>query len=189
MRLSHLIMTMTAVVCAFLTGSATARATLDPFNVQSAIAALTAVDPDIATIASTDSSHDFAVGGGQDAFTQFGFAAQDTPNGPSGFVRIDQFAEGCCGAFTVEGPVTCLTVVGGYATIGIQIAKGNGTAVGLEGDGFFLFVQDNGPPVGGQPVDLFSNSGFFPSPQFGTCSVFFTPIFPLTSGNIVVNHA
>jgi hypothetical protein len=129
----------------------------------------------------------FGVGGGKtlEGVVKFSFSAHDSPNGPNGYV-VEKFTGfGANPPFELEGPVTCLTVIGSHATIGIEIKKGSGSAEPFIGGGFFLFVRDNGEPS--DPImDMFSNSGFFPTPQFGICTPFFEPIFPLTEGNIVV---
>lgn len=149
------------------------------------VLALVGFAPGVAFAAGT-----FGVGGGKtvQGSIQFSFSAHDTPNGPSGYV-VEKFA-GLAGnpnvAFTLEGPVTCLTVIGNHATIGIQIKKATGAAEPHIGGGFFLDVEDHGEPSGLTP-DLFSNSGFLPAPQHGVCSFFQASVFPVEQGNVVVD--
>ena len=98
---------------------------------------------------------DFAVGAGKNTFitgtpnhlmvSAHGFEADVT-----GHVR----AKGdLLGEFTLEGEVTCLRVEGNRAAIKYEFKHAEGSAAPLEGGGVQVFIEDNGPPRGGQPVD------------------------------------
>lgn len=129
----------------------------------------------------------FAVaGGGQvtaDGEKHFSISAHDGPNGPSGHVVMSQTSI-CCGPFTLQGHVACVSVSGNRATIGVNIEKGTGTAVGQTG--ILLFVEDNGNGSSGA-ADEFTNSGYVGDAS--VCPAPIDPTTPITSGNINVKDA
>lgn len=98
---------------------------------------------------------DFAVGAAKNTF------ATGTPNhlmvsahgaeaAATGHVR----AKGdLAGEFTLEGEVTCLRVEGNRAAIKYRFKHATGSAEPLEGGGVQVFIEDNGEPRDGQPVD------------------------------------
>ena len=136
-------------------------------------------------------SHVYAVGGGETTqgtvhFTVSAHQSHQTSKGPSGYVTAKFSGLGDNPSFTLEGPVTCLTVSGSRADVGIRIKKATGAAEPFIGNGFFLFLEDNGGP-GAVPPDLFANSGFESPPQQGQCSTSFQPVFPVTKGNVVIS--
>jgi hypothetical protein len=57
------------------------------------------------------------------------------------------------GAFKVAGPVTCLRVEGNKAAIKYRFNQASGSAAPFKGGGVEIFIEDNGPPRHGQPVD------------------------------------
>jgi hypothetical protein len=103
------------------------------------------------------SNGDSAVGGfqGVGGVNKVAFSAQSDANGanPSGYLsqtipanqtlpqRLDRF------------DVTCLVVVGNHAWIGLT--PSDATTAAKFPNGRTLAVIDNGPPVGGQPVDFY----------------------------------
>ena len=135
-------------------------------------------------IVSAASPWKFAVGGGSlvDAggnAKHFAFSAHAGPNGPSGHVVLTQVST-TFGDFQLQGHVTCLTVSGNRAAIGVGIEKGSGTATGQTG--ILLFVEDNGNGNSGAP-DQFDNSGYVGDPS--VCPVA-DPTVDVDSGNISV---
>jgi hypothetical protein len=114
---------------------------------------------------------DSAVGGGTNEFAvvigdaRFGFAATSDPIGlgPAGHAAShgDPDGIGPMGAFTAEGAVTCLRVDGNRASFRWRFAQTTGSAAPFQGGGVQVFVQDNGEPRGGVPVDW----AFLDAPQ------------------------
>ena len=117
----------------------------------------------IGTAAGAGGAGDLATGS---ALNQF-----PTPSGP-GFARLNVAAHSDAGGldprgnvhakgtvgipmgeFEVQGPVTCLRVDGNRAAIKYRFRRATGSAAPLQGGGVEVFVQDNGEPRGGQPVD------------------------------------
>lgn len=79
-------------------------------------------------------------------------------SGPTGLVpRGNVHAKGSTGApmgeFEVQGPVTCLRVDGNRAAIKYRFKRATGSAAPFQGGGVEVFVEDNGEPRAGQPVD------------------------------------
>ncbi len=60
--------------------------------------------------------------------------------------------------------MTCLRVSGNKAAIKYRFAQATGSAAALKGGGVEIFVQDNGKPHDGQPVDA---SAFHPPQPAG----------------------
>ncbi len=106
---------------------------------------------------------DFAVGGGTNQFAiligsaHFAFSATTDPLGtnPSGHVtaRGDPDGPGPVEPFMVEGEVTCVRVSGNRASLKWRFSRAHGSAEPLEGGGGEAFVEDNGTPRAGQPID------------------------------------
>jgi hypothetical protein len=86
------------------------------------------------------------------------------------------------GDFTLQGHISCVSVAGNNASIGISIEHGSGTAEGQTG--IFIFVTDNGNGSSGVP-DSFTNSGYVVDAS--DCPPSFDAVTPITSGNINVN--
>lgn len=106
--------------------------------------------------------HDFAVGSGTNPFITGGpahlsVAAQADPDGaePRGHVRAkgDLDGDGPLEAFRLEGEVTCLRVEGNRAAIKYRFKHADGDAAPFEGGGVQIFIEDNGPPRAGEPID------------------------------------
>jgi hypothetical protein len=91
------------------------------------------------------------------------------------------------GAFQVEGPVTCLKVVGNRATVKYRFAKTSGPGAPPPGWGVQVFVEDSGDesvPDGNAtdaplPPELFD-------PQADQCELPRGPYNPVDSGDYVV---
>ena len=91
------------------------------------------------------------------------------------------------GAFQVEGPVTCLKVVGNRATIKYRFARTSGPGAPPVGWGVQVFVEDSGDdsvPDGNAtdaplPPELFD-------PQADQCELPRGPYNPVDSGDYVV---
>jgi hypothetical protein len=87
-------------------------------------------------------------------------------------------------AFTVKGHVTCLSINGSEATIGINVEAGTGTAVPFIGTGgLYLFAWDSHTP--GAP-DQFSNTWWTDSPPMDCTIPPPASGFPLVYGHVEV---
>ena len=87
---------------------------------------------------------------------------------------------------TLDGPVTCLTVIGNDAWIGGEIEKSNDPS--LVGQGAWWHVRDNGQGAG-DPPDLTTFSGLgSPEDTADFCAAHrpFRFPFPIDGGNIQV---
>lgn len=113
---------------------------------------------------STAGQRDFAVGAGSSELAlgavgeaSFTLSASSGPFGarPAGYVTShgDPDGAGPLEPFTARGEVTCLRVDGNRASIKWRFESATGTAAALEGGGVQSFVEDNGEPRLGQPVD------------------------------------
>jgi hypothetical protein len=77
---------------------------------------------------------------------------------PRGFVEATGNADGTdATSFHVRGEVTCLKVKGQRAAIKYRFRRAEGTAEQFKGGGVQIFIEDNGPPGHGQPVDATAN--------------------------------
>jgi hypothetical protein len=151
-------------------------------------------------------SRDYTVGGGTNEFAviigdaRFGFAAKSDPiglgSGGHAASHGDPDGIGPMGAFTAEGAVTCLRVDGNRASFKWRFAQTTGSAAPFQDGGVQVFVQDNGEPRGGVPVDW----AFLDVPQpagvfelgAGTCTdpnLIGGDYARLESGNITVHDA
>jgi hypothetical protein len=126
----------------------------------------------------------FAVGGGDQVYSSgskhFSISAHNGPNGASGHVVFTQ-QDASFGDFTLSGHVSCVSVVGNLATIGVTIEHGTGTATGQPG--IHIYVTDNGNGGSGTP-DSFTNGGY--EVVGSVCPPPFDAATPITSGNINV---
>lgn len=108
-------------------------------------------------------SRDFAVGSGTnqflvvlgDAHLSVSAHSDAAGGGPTGHVRAqgDPDGEGPNEPFELEGEVTCLKVSGNRAAIKYRFKHAEGSAEPFAGGGVQIFLEDNGDPQGGQPVD------------------------------------
>jgi hypothetical protein len=130
---------------------------------------------------------DSVVGSGHVLLTDFTVSIQAGPNGerPTGSLTLSGF-------LNLTATPTCLDVSGSAAVGGYRIDDGP-----QAGQGFLAAVVDNGPPMGGQPVDTLVYSGLLPAPPT-TCPTPGDPPPPellstgggtLTTGDIVVVDA
>ena len=128
-----------------------------------AVAALGVVAGGGAAAAAGSGAGDLATGSSVNQFptpTGPGFARLDVAahSGPTGLdPRGNVHAKGTIGfpgtEFEVQGPVTCLRVDGNRAAIKYRFKTATGSAAPFQGGGVEVFVEDNGEPRGGQPVD------------------------------------
>ncbi len=95
------------------------------------------------------------------------------------------------GDFEVHGQVTCLRVDGNRAAIKYRFEKASGSSAPFQGGGVEIFVEDNGEPRRGQPVDANASRPPEPAGAFETnaaqCDDPNSATYDtLTSGNYVV---
>ena len=140
---------------------------------------------------------DFATGSATNTFatgtpSHLMVSAHGTADAFTGHVR----AKGdLAGEFTLEGEVTCLRVEGNRAALKYRFKHATGSAALLEGGGIQIFIEDNGDPSGGQPVD---RNAFDPPQPAGVFDATATqcddptlrPDYdPVDSGNYSVNDS
>jgi hypothetical protein len=120
-------------------------------------------------------------------------AAHSGPSGlnPRGNVHAKGTTGAAMGEFEVQGPVTCLRVDGNRAAIKYRFKRATGSAAPFQGGGVEVFVEDNGEPRGGQPVDANAFRPPQPAGVFDTnasqCDDPNTATYDtVTSGNYVV---
>ena len=115
----------------------------------------------------------------------FGFNARLRPDGSAdGWYTYRDVEDGV--PFTLDGPVTCLTVIGNDAWIGGEIEKSNDPS--LVGQGAWWHVRDNGEGAG-DPPDLTTFSGLgSPEDTAAFCAAHrpFRFPFAIDGGNIQV---
>ena len=113
---------------------------------------------------SSGGKRDFAVGAGSSEFAlgaigqaRFALSATSDPAGarPAGYVtsRGDPDGLGPMEPFTATGEITCLRVEGNRASIKWRLERATGSAEPFEGGGVQSFVEDNGEPRRGEPLD------------------------------------
>jgi len=127
--------------------------------------------------------HDFAVGGGISGInTHFGFAAQSRPN-RTDFGHV-VFKNQTAGTET-SGHVVCVRTDDNRASFVFEIEQGMP-------QGMFrtIFVEDNGPPVDGEPVDAVVGGPIAASPP-DECPepMDVPPARTLAEGNILVHDS
>lgn len=99
---------------------------------------------------------------------------------PGGTVQARGTTGGPMGEFAVSGPVTCLRVQGNQAAIKYRFTSATGSAAQFQGGGVEVFVEDNGPPRNGQPVD---RNAFQPPQPKGAFDATATQCDPPSTGN------
>ena len=107
--------------------------------------------------------HDLAVGSARapfptaagPGFVRLSVSAHSDSSGlhPRGHVRAHGTLGSPMGEFKVAGPVTCLRVEGNKAAIKYRFNQASGSAAAFKGGGVEIFVEVNGPPRHGHPVD------------------------------------
>jgi hypothetical protein len=110
--------------------------------------------------AASAQAQDSIVGEGTARATNFTISVHAGPNGesPSGLLSMTGFVTG-------NAVPTCPSVVGNVAVGAYTLVDGP-----VSGRGFIAEVQDNGPPINGQPVDVVTYAGFIiPGPGPATC--------------------
>jgi hypothetical protein len=120
-------------------------------------------------------------------------AAHSGPAGlnPRGNVHAKGTTGVPMGEFEVQGPVTCLRVDGNRAAIKYRFQRATGSAAPFAGGGVEVFIEDNGEPRRGQPVDATAFQPPQPAGVFDTnatqCDDPNTATYDtVTSGNYVV---
>jgi hypothetical protein len=100
--------------------------------------------------------------------TTFDFNVREGANGPVGWVSAsgDPDDSGPLEPFTAAGPITCLRVEGRRASFKWRFARATGSAEPLLGGGVQSFVEDNGRPRDGDPVDRVTIDALQPQPVF-----------------------
>jgi hypothetical protein len=138
------------------------------------------------------SSRDFAVGTGQNEIGRVSFAAHGGPSLLGEPVTGHFHAKGATplGPFNIDGPVTCLNVIGREAGLFYPVRDPEPPA---EPSGVFIFLRDNGNPANGDPADQI---GFVPLPvgeeipEFPTCPpVPPAEVFEIEHGNFTIHDA
>jgi hypothetical protein len=120
---------------------------------------------------------DFAVGSGSSEFSlgligeaSFAISATSDPTAadPAGYVtsRGDPDGAGPMEPFTAQGEVTCLRVEGNRASVKWRLERATGSAAAFEGGGVQSFLEDNGSPRFGEPVDRAATDLPQPAPAF-----------------------
>jgi hypothetical protein len=98
--------------------------------------------------------------------------------------------------FMLEGPVTCLSVIGNRASFFYEFKHAEPAV--LEGGGIQVYVEDNGPPLNGHPVDGTSFDPPIPGPGPGMPPLEGPTVCPpprptgydqIESGNLIVHDA
>ena len=132
--------------------------------------------------------HDFVVGTGQiqsgpiDVFVHVNAKSGPSGEDPQGHLVLRASPPAVPFAIDLEADITCLTVVGNHATVGLRVTKSKVPPLAPGNGGYFSFI-DNGEPGS---TDQFEG---FPLPTPPT----FCPLLPatrtVTNGNFVVNDA
>lgn len=78
-----------------------------------------------------------------------GLSGQD----PGGNVTVNGTSGTPMGEFSASGVVTCVRVSGNKVAIKYRFTQASGQAAMFQGGGVEIFIEDNGKPQGGQPVD------------------------------------
>jgi hypothetical protein len=100
--------------------------------------------------------------------SRISFAAESPPVTGSFHARGDIDDEGPIAPFAFEGEVTCLLVDDHQASLKYVIENAQGSGEGFEGQIVQIFIEDNGEPAGGEPVDRAA----FRFPQIGDPVIF-----------------
>jgi hypothetical protein len=151
------------------------------------------------------SKHDFATGSFRNALPVTGgplqgsFAAHSDPFGAdvSGYFRGSGDVDGPApldSGFTVQGHMTCLEVEGNRAAFRYRFERNTGSTEPFEGGGIQIFVEDNGPPKGGTPLDAMAFDAPEPPGLFDLhatlCDDPESRVYdPIDAGDIVVHDA
>ena len=147
------------------------------------VAAAIALALSIAAPASAESPYDFVSGGGQTAGgDQFGFAANDGPVGPQGYVTYTT------AAFDFGGTVTCINARSErVATLGIIVEQSSDPT--LVGQGVLIHVQDRDAVSSSTAPDLIAYD-FVARPLTRRCTApRVNPFQAVERGNIVVEDS
>jgi hypothetical protein len=97
--------------------------------------------------------------------------------------------------FEVDGPITCMRVEGNLASIKYRFKRASGPGAPPQGGGVQVYIEDNGKPVNGQPVDRVATEPPQPPGVFDAAAAVCTdprlnPAWtPVESGDYVVRVA
>lgn len=97
--------------------------------------------------------------------------------------------------FEVDGPITCMRVEGNRASIKYRFRRASGPGAPPQGGGVQVYIEDNGKPQSGQPVDRVATEPPEPPGVFdaaaGVCTdPTLNPAWtPLESGDFDVHDA
>ncbi len=97
--------------------------------------------------------------------------------------------------FEVDGPITCMRVEGNRASIKYRFQRASGPGAPPQGGGVQVYIEDNGKPQSGQPVDRVATEPPEPPGVFdaaaGVCTdPTLNPAWtPLESGDFDVHDA
>jgi hypothetical protein len=138
---------------------------------------------------------DFAVGSGKNTFFQVGgenhVMVSAHGAGPDATGHVTARGD-FLGDFKLEGEVTCLRAEGNRASIKYRFKHAEGSLEPFEGGGVQVFIEDNGQPKGGEPVDRNAfdpplPAGTFEPDQCGDPNR--TDYDPIDSGNYTVHDS
>jgi hypothetical protein len=147
--------------------------------------------------------HDFVVGVSPNevllgqAHSSFAADSDALGGNPKGHVTTkgDPDGPGPVEPFKAEGEITCLRVEGNRATYKWRFRRAEGSLAPFQGGGIQAFLEDNGQPRNGVPVDATTVDGPQPAGVFElTASQCEDPdsrvtYDPINSGNFVVHDA
>jgi hypothetical protein len=106
-----------------------------------------------------DATNKFGEFGGPNRLKLWAHRTSETAVSGYAFGSGDLFPGVPIGDFEVEGHVTCLRVepqpdgTGTTASIKYRFERSSGSTAPPQGGGVEVFIEDNGKPVGAQPVD------------------------------------
>ena len=98
------------------------------------------------SVVGTGSGHFMETGG------PFTLSVKARGEGPSAQGHVSGSGD-YVGEFAVDGPVTCMLVVGNRASIKYRFSHSTGPGAPPQNGGVQVYIEDNGKPVNGQPVD------------------------------------
>jgi hypothetical protein len=143
-------------------------------------------------------SQSSVVGSGTGHFLETGGAFSLSVNGRGEGPTADGRVRGSgvyVDAFEVEGPITCMLVVGNRASVKYRFKRASGPGAPPQGGGVQVYIEDNGRPQDGRPVDRVATEPPQPPGVFdaaaGVCTdPTLNPAWtPLESGDFVVRDA
>ena len=146
----------------------------------------------------TGASQSSVAGSGTGHFAETGGPFSLTVNGRGEGPAAKGYVHGSgvyVDAFEVEGPITCMRVEGNRASIKYRFKRASGPGAPPQDGGVQVYIEDNGKPVNGQPVDRAATEPPQPPGAFdaaaGVCTdPRLNPAWtPLESGDFTVRDA